>query len=246
MPDAPVATTLKAVLPTHPAPGVLGVQWWPVRLEPAPDELLSSWLIRLARANGAKVHTFCAEAWPDKQVWNTDLDKNADPELILGAATYTGVGRPRAWATTLRAYEGRLYPRHNARGTTRWLMSVGMRHRLRRHPALQYCPECLIADGEHPYYRRRWRLSLVTLCGEHRLLLLDRCPECAAPVSPHRGELGQRSQFASGPLTLCHGCGFDLRRAEAAPAPGTGRFSPCKPPCSRASSAASWTATGRP
>lgn len=194
----------------------LSGRYWPACLGPLPDELLSSWLVRLARANGQKLHTFCSLAWPRKQIWNGDPDKNADPEIVATLARRTGTLPERAWETTLAAYAGRLYLRHNPAGNTRWLMNVGVRHRLRRNAGLQFCPRCL-ADDAQPYYRRRWRLSLVTLCDTHGCVLLDRCPHCEAVVNFHRGELGQKERVVAGPLTACHACGFDLRGAAVRP-----------------------------
>lgn len=194
----------------------LSGRYWPACPGPLPDELLSSWLVRLARANGQKLHTFCSLAWPRKQIWNGDPDKNADPVIVVTLARRTGTTPERAWATTLAAYAGLLYLRHNAAGNTPWLMNIGVRHRLRRNAGLQFCPRCLATDPQ-PYFRRRWRLSWVTLCGTHGCGLLDRCPRCEAVVNFHRGELGQKERVEAGPLTLCHACGFDLREAEVRP-----------------------------
>ena len=194
----------------------LSGRYWPVCPGPLPDELLTSWLVRLARANGQKLHTFCTLAWPGKEVWNRDPDKFADPEIVATLARRTGTDPERAWATTLAAYAGRLYLRHNPAGSTRWLTNVGVRHRLRHNAGFQFCPRCLATDAQ-PYYRRRWRLSLVTLCEAHGCLLLDRCPRCEAVVNFHRGELGQKERVEAAPLTDCHACGFDLRAAEAPP-----------------------------
>src|SRR6266571_5931793 len=74
--------------------------------------------------------------------------------------------------------------------------------------ALQYCPQCLRRDAQ-PYFRRRWRLSLVTLCLIHHCHLLDRCPGCDAPVTFQHlpGEVET--------LTRCARCQGDIRLAEA-------------------------------
>ncbi len=37
---------------------------WPVHLKPQEDELLSSWLARLALAHGQTVATFTSQVWP--------------------------------------------------------------------------------------------------------------------------------------------------------------------------------------
>jgi hypothetical protein len=187
---------------------------WPAYTRPKDDELLSSWLIRLAMAHGLKLHTFCSIAWPRRAIWNRDIDKSAD-EVILGVLSEkTGTSPELVRSTTLSAYEGILYEKHNSCGNVFWVMPVGVYHRLRRHHGMQYCPYCL-AEDEEPYYRRRWRLAFVTVCVKHGVVLRDRCPRCDAAVNFHRDELGIRSKYAAETTTLCHECGFDLRDARA-------------------------------
>lgn len=185
---------------------------WPARVRPLPDELLSSWLVRLAMAHGLKLHTFCSMAWPKKAIWNRDIDKSADEELINVLADRTGYQRDEVKATTLSAYEGALYERHNPFGNTLWIMPVGVYHRTRRDYGLQFCARCLEEDRA-PYWRRRWRLALTAVCHLHGVTLHDRCPKCGAPVNFHREELGDRWKIVARSLSLCHSCRFDLRGA---------------------------------
>jgi len=163
-------------------------------------------------AHGQKLHTFCALAWPRKSIWNRDIDKSADAEVLRTLSEKTATPFERVRATTLAAYEGVLYEKHNHFGPTAWIMPVGVYHRTRRQFGLQYCPRCL-ADDEDPYYRRRWRLAFMVLCETHHTLLLDRCPRCGEAVNFHRNELGNPQKFATDSLTRCHGCDFDLRFA---------------------------------
>jgi len=181
---------------------------FPVHVQPLEDELLSSWLVRIARAHGARLHTFCDVVWPKRQLWNRDLDKFAGPEIVGRLAAHTAVPYRRAFETTLSAYQGRLYERHNPRGNTAWLMPLGIFHRLHRRYGLQFCADCLKEDVE-AYFRRRWRLAFVTLCEWHGRLLLDRCPKCKAPVNFHRLPAETES------LAICFKCGNDLRGAVA-------------------------------
>src|ERR1041384_2821464 len=176
---------------------------WPARVRPLPDELLSSWLMRLAMAHGLKLHTFCSMAWPKKAIWNRDLDKSAAELLINGLAARTGYAVATVRATTLSAYEGQLYEKHNSFGNTVWIMPVGIYHRTRRHFGLQFCAHCL-AEDRTPYWRRSWRLALTTVCHRHGAMLQDCCPKCGAPINFHRAELGNRWQIVARSLTLCH------------------------------------------
>jgi hypothetical protein len=163
-------------------------------------------------AHGQKLHTFCVLAWPRKSIWNRDIDKSADPEVLQTLSEKTATAIERVRFTTLAAYGGVLYEKHNHFGPTAWIMPVGVYHRTHRQFGLQYCSLCLAEDKE-PYYRRRWRLAFMVLCEKHHTLLHDRCPRCGEAVNFHRNELGDPHKFAPESLTQCYTCDFDLRFA---------------------------------
>jgi hypothetical protein len=186
-------------------------QRWPLRPRPFPDELLSSWLIRLAAAHGLKLHTFCSLAWPGKQIWNRDIDKSADSAFLADLAIRSGRTQAEVRATCLGAYEGVTFESGAANGKMRWVLPVGVYSRTRRLFGVQYCARCLAEDAE-PHFRRAWRLAFVTECVRHRVPLKDRCPACGAPVVFHRGDMGHKGKRVADPMSSCHACGFDLRR----------------------------------
>ena len=183
---------------------------WPFHLKPLPDELLSSWLVRLATAHRTKLYTFCRLTWPGKDIWNRDIDKSVGEEVLATLVARTATASEVAERTCLRAYEGLLYESHNAYGNTPWIMPVGVYHQIRRRYGLQYCPYCL-AEDPVPYFRRNWRLACMAICPRHRIQLHDRCSGCGEPVNFHRGELGRRNKRISDPVTRCPWCGHDLR-----------------------------------
>jgi hypothetical protein len=187
---------------------------WPIRLKPLPDEIISSWLMRLAMAHGVKLHTFSTATWPQKAVWNRDIDKSADEEVVRVLAGKSATPLERARNTVLSAYEGQLFESYNYYGPTPWLLPVGVYHRVRQRYGQQFCPHCLAEDKE-PYYRRRWRLAFMICCERHRATLCDRCPRCTSPVNFHRNELGDFSQPVAVSMTNCHACGLDFRSSEA-------------------------------
>lgn len=188
-----------------------------------PDELLSSWLVRLASANGLKLQTFCDRVFgKEHQLWNRDIDRLAPKWLLTAIGRHTGTSAAVVRRTTLDIYRGRLYRHRHSAGQLRWILPAGIYHRTRRRFGMQFCPQCLAEDDE-PYFRTRWRVAVLTFCPEHRLCLHDRCPSCAAPVAYHRREMGQPSITDPGPLSLCHACSFDLRDAAREV------FSPCAP-----------------
>lgn len=174
----------------------MGTKRWPIHPQPLPDELLSSWMIRVARDNGFKVHSFYAAHFGrERQIWNRDIDHHAPAWLLDGLEAHTGVQRSRLEAMTLRAFESVVFERFNEGGNTRFLMPLGIFHRTRRAYGQQFCPLCLTED-KTPFLRRRWRLALEVVCVQHGVLLQDRCGSCGSPLAPHRADMRATSTFA--------------------------------------------------
>ena len=194
---------------------------WPVHLKPLPDELLSSWLIRLAHAHGYKVEALCRIfLGRGASMWNRDVDRSYQPELMRSVLTATSASEQQFFQTTLLSYEGTLSERYVAAGTARWLISLAIFHRTRRRPGLMYCRLCLAFDRE-PYFRKRWRLACMTVCTQHGVNLEDTCPHCQAPLMPHRADVGFHSFVPTDRLLIrCFRCGRDLRKGLTMPSDG--------------------------
>lgn len=144
-----------------------------------------------------KVHTFCHFVWPGKQIWTRDIDLCADEELLARLSEGTGTPLPDALSTILQSFEGTVFERCFPKGRTRLISPVGVFHRKRRGYGLLYCPICLASDDE-PFFRRHWRLALISSCPRHGRVLVDRCPECDVPIAPHKGD-----------FMRCHICALD-------------------------------------
>ncbi len=185
---------------------MLSGAYFPIHPKPRPDELLSSWIIRTALGHGQTPYVFGQTVWPGRQLWNRDIDNFAPRAVVDLMAARTGTPRHQAEATTLAAHEGELVEHHFPWGRTKWVLRAGVFHRTRRGFGLQFCPGCL-SEGV-AYFRREWRLAWSTCCPEHGTLLLDRCPDCLAPIVPHRAD----------PMTSCFFCGTNFRQVGSAPA----------------------------
>ena len=189
----------------------MGKRHWPIHPQPLADELLSSWMIRVARDNGFKVHNFYADHFGrERQIWNRDIDHHAPTWLLDGLETYSGVPHTRLEALTLRAFESIAYERLNETGNTRLLMPLSIFHRTRRAYGQQFCPLCLATD-KTPYLRRRWRLALVVVCVRHGVLLQDRCGNCGRPLAPHHSDMKKASSFPErSTMRQCGHCGRSI------------------------------------
>ncbi|MCH8618029.1 TniQ family protein [Undibacterium sp. TS12] len=190
---------------------------WLIRPKPFDDELLSSWMVRIAWHNVEKLESLCSKLWGTRsQILNADIDRTA----LLGRyeiiADKCGVSHDRAWQTTLAAYKGILFDDIPTLGAAHWVMPLGGRKRHRFLYGLQCCPACLREDAE-PYYRRQWRLAFITVCLKHHQVLIDRCDCCGSPLSFHESDFGSYRIPDTLNMTICHRCGRDYRDIPTAP-----------------------------
>ncbi|CAN8139510.1 TniQ family protein [uncultured Thiomicrorhabdus sp.] len=185
---------------------------WPVHPHPDQDELLSSWLVRIAHANGEKVQSFCNHEFGSKhQIWNRDIDRLAPEWLLTKLSEKTATPIERVRQTTLKRYEGVLFDHSSLSGIEKWINPLRIYHRTRKSHGLQFCPECLKEDKES-YFRTHWRIAFYTFCPKHNVMMHDRCPCCGEPVVFQRIELGKGNEETAQdkPLSICFHCGFDL------------------------------------
>jgi hypothetical protein len=187
---------------------------WPAHPKPFPDELLSSWIVRIAEQNSIKLQTLSRLLFGERHTpWNRDIDRYAPGWLLNSICQYTGVDHRQAYNATLAVYAGRLYPRHTMAGQLRWILPTISQGTKRRGFSLQFCPACL-AEDHIPYFRKQWRVALFTDCPIHKISLYDGCPACGAMICPFRRDFGL--DVAQAPdLGFCTVCGFDLRKSPA-------------------------------
>lgn len=175
---------------------------WPYRPRPRPNELLTSYLIRIANGLEIKPISFLNAAWGSRQsLLDQDLDNYAPNHVIALLGKGVGVEPDAVHAMTLFEFEGRLNETHIPIGRKAWIMPTTVASNNRKRPGMQFCPTCLARD-ERPYLRRTWRMAFVTCCIQHGCLLRDRCPYCDQPLHPH----------LSPSLRHCFRCGRDISK----------------------------------
>ncbi|RVC84037.1 hypothetical protein EN745_00385 [Mesorhizobium sp. M4A.F.Ca.ET.022.05.2.1] len=167
---------------------------WPVSIDPKPDELLSSWLHRLAIANGLAPRSFAGVLGRGDGMWSPRLDLRLLPHVAAQLSEQTGVPHEAISALAMTGC-----------ALTPLLLPLREKADRNRSTWMQYCPRCF-ADDEVPYFRSCWRLATRISCFVHGRGLRDRCPACRSGVAAFdQGELV--------PQHFCARCGFDLRRA---------------------------------
>ena len=156
---------------------------WPYRPKPLADELLTSFIARLADGLGMKPITFLNSIMGSrKNLLAQDLDNFAPANLIERISSGCGVEKDRLASCTLGTFQGALNHNHNKRGRNPWILPTTVDNNSRLRPGLQFWPSCL-AD-EKPYFRKSWRLAFVTTCNRHGTRLCDKCPHCSEPIHP--------------------------------------------------------------
>jgi len=186
---------------------------WPVHFKPKKDELLSSWVTRLAIAHGLSLPSFLSaviskESYP-YVILNLDIDKAVPTRLLNLLVSRTGTSQSRIASATLIGYEGLLYEKLSVAGKTRWIMPVTGKLTHGTHGS-QYCHRCLSED-EDPFFRRSWRLAFNVICIKHQIELSDRCVSCGKAVDFRKGFTSTRTKVPSGSITRCVSCHWDIR-----------------------------------
>ncbi|MCI3910586.1 TniQ family protein [Pseudomonas viridiflava] len=182
----------------------------PIHPQPLSDELLTSWMVRLAFANGFALHTFYSNLLGFRApIWNRDSDRHPPSALLdcLSTATERPVEELRS--LTLGCYEGFIFEHFVINGDVPFLLPTGLYHRMHRRAGIQFCPICLRLDPA-PYYRRHWRLALSTVCTAHDCFLEQVCPSCGSPVVFHQHGIGRSKLIAGSALSICSKCDFRL------------------------------------
>lgn len=167
---------------------------WPISIDPEPDELLSSWLHRLAHANGIAPRSCAGVLGLGGAMWSARLDLRLPCDIAALLSDRAEIS-PEALATM---------------AMSDWVLApllLPLRESANRNRStwLQYCPLCL-GEDESPYFRRQWRLASRVSCFVHGCGLRDRCPACRSAIVG----FDQRELV---PQHFCARCDFDLRTA---------------------------------
>jgi len=205
---------------------------WPVRPWPMPDELLSSWLNRVAVANGMAPRSFYlslaqAVEWTDTIVRYQKLDAEqrlklketswvdfrCDKRLADHLAQHSGVSAKLIQGLALKRPPEVPPGTMTAIGTLQWELIEALpdlvQHDHEYYGYLRFCPKCL-REWEDPWFRKLWRVSPAHICTRHRCHLVRTCA-CGRGVRPHLSKKAQSQVF-------CYACDHDLREIEARPA----------------------------
>ena len=162
----------------------------PAFSRPYEDEVLSSWLTRLAFDNGLNRRMLLTGAGL-KLEGKTDF--NIDHLNDIGAldvlSDYANCSSDAIRNASLHYYNNKLFTvKNNGIIPLIWQAKrpVSIFNDASGQGNLLFCPSCL-ARRDHPvYYRRKWRLSISFVCLQCKCYLREVCPHCSKPSSKMR------------------------------------------------------------
>jgi hypothetical protein len=176
----------------------------PFAPRPYSDELLSSWLLRVAAANLVSLHELLGgfEDHYGPVLTNTPIDYDVPDAAVTALSQFCRVAPERIQALDLRLRATHLSPvlllRYPQDLSLMWCYRCSQ-HRVR----YAFCPVCL-ARQRVIHIRWDWSVACLIRCAVHRVPLLDNCPACGEP------DPLTFSGFDSSPAHLCRACGSDL------------------------------------
>ncbi|CAJ0809097.1 TniQ family protein [Ralstonia flaminis] len=158
--------------------------------DPLPDESAASWIQRTCQLHGV-TYKQLATSLGVKRCFDPDL--TATRKHLCRIAEGTGIPFRviEPLADSFKA--ARTHP------AVKQLLNFDG-----KIPAYRFCPKCLVTD-RIPYLRTSWRIKGWTICPEHRVKMLERCPTCNARIRATEPCLGVSGETVLG-IDHCAAC----------------------------------------
>lgn len=190
------------------------IDYWPIRPQIQPDELLTSWIKRISnRYTNSIADIMDVKTLHGIHYDYIDLDPNEDLLNHLSKNTLIPI-------QNLMHHSFQLFKDHfpslnsNFNDVNRVLkypltkppFLLKLYSNSSKNSNVRYCPLCL--SEEIPYFRIYWRFGYYTACVKHKILMQNTCPICSKPI-----------QFfnTKSHIHECQSCHADLRLAPQIP-----------------------------
>jgi len=161
---------------------------------PLQDEILSSWIVRVAYAHKTHPHTFVNQ-YLNYRPYSFFL---SECDLTLDEAMINTIDEKCRYNIDVRSLMLTTYGGYIQENIYDNNPTIFFAHQ-------KYCPVCLRED-KVPYFRKKWRVVFYNICHKHSCYLYEHCPSCKSKLDiskMHNNKL---------PYTYCHKCGFELKR----------------------------------
>jgi hypothetical protein len=175
--------------------------------KPYNDELLSSWLMRLAKINytnlSSMLHYILKKTLKNNHnltlhIKDLDLYNFNDTQKL---AIYE-VTKVKIENYQLLKYIGFLDEDITTKKKL-WITSANCTKKWDVSNYPRFCPLCL---KEKSYIKQYWRVMLYNICTKHSCFILDRCPKCKMGFKYQNNEYSKN-------IFECFYCNYDLRKA---------------------------------
>lgn len=179
------------------------------------DELLSSWLTRMALAHKRTLTVFLSlfVKHEGSSLSHRDIDFIFNEKFFDALASKSELSKKEILNMSLRSEEGYLYRCNDCLYPPNQIRKLVDK---RFHFGLMFCPLCL-AEDEIPYFRKKWRYAFYNACPKHKVFLTDRCWSCYERV-----KLTKIKYFDE--ITYCSKCSRDLRLTTSLKVPSSHKY----------------------
>lgn len=184
------------------------MQQWFSPPQPYKDELLSSWITRVALSYHITPAELFSKHLIKYQAYKRDLDiAKFDSNFwnVLSHLSQLSVSALKNMQ--ILDLEGKLQEKIHTNQRNRWIVasSGNLYPKKRKSKALRFCPLCLKEKG---YYSKDSKLLFVNVCTQHQVYMKDACPKCNSLILPVRIEPPEK-------IHECFRCGHDLSKTAA-------------------------------
>lgn len=179
----------------------------PIRPKPHRDEILSSWLIRTAMANGLEPNSLMIAILNEYRFWNKDIDRNISDKHIYLISKALSTKQEVVKNLTLEPLIQDILSQPKISNEKMWLFVIPTGQRgAHRTKGIHFCPKCLSSNA--PYLKKQWKLAWNVACPIHKIKLISKCNKCGFVFSPHLIKYDKPKIF------ICPNCGYDLRKID--------------------------------
>ena len=185
--------------------------YWPGYIPPEKDELLSSWIYRVANEHKIKPYSFTRYYFNNPSFWTRDVDKFITTNVLNTILKYTPLNELQIKQMLLSSFDNVIYQGRLSVSYTNGLTNLGIFSAKRKGYGLLLCSKCLI---KNPYYKKEWRLLTSLICLTCKSYLIDNCPKCNNPIIFHRLSMDDKNNYFENPLYLCWNCKYDFREID--------------------------------
>ena len=174
--------------------------------KPQKEELLSSWLTRIAIFYHISLKELLSKHFRKYLLYYRDIDLTNIPLPILDKLSYlTQTPIHKLQSLQLLKLEGKIQKSIQVGTRNRWIITTSNNGniQLRASNCLRICTLCL---KENNYYPIISKLLFINVCCKHRTYFIDSCQKCKSPIMPTKLSPPKK-------IYQCFMCGFDLRKS---------------------------------